>query len=371
MSSALSDLLSLSGAFAHDLDWAQAAGGNASVKDLGLDRLLVKASGQRLSAMDEKQGWVSLKLSATRAALNDPSLESLSHGQQQDETGERLAKALWPDSPPGRASLEAEFHVLGPRLCLHLHLVEALALLCLEDAPAIAESMLRPYGLDYAWADFRPPGHSLARQVALGFEKAPGVKLALMRNHGPIFWGDAVEEVLQRARTFRRILQRAFPPVVIPSLGKAADLNRATEALAFILRAGGVARTSKDPWVASLALGGAWSWQALCPDDFIYCGTSVPTLTVADALDHEKLLSIFGSDSTQAAVAVEGQGVVLAAREPERLRAMEELLYANAKARALARGLGKVRALRAAQGAEILGMRGEKYRQNVGGGVSA
>jgi rhamnose utilization protein RhaD (predicted bifunctional aldolase and dehydrogenase) len=209
-------------------DWVQAAGGNTSVKSA--DKLYVKASGCRLADMDAARGWVALDLGKARKVLNDPRYDTLPGALQQDAAGRELLKALDPMSPAGaRPSLEAEFHLLGPRVCLHLHVVEVLAGLSLKEGRAWFEKVLGGSGLKWAWVDYRPPGHSLAKLV----QAAGDVELVLMKNHGVIAYAQSAP------RAFELIgrLQQAVLKALGPRLQSA---------------------------------GPSMAWEPLCPDDVIY-----------------------------------------------------------------------------------------------------
>lgn len=364
----LAELAGLSKAAGRRLDWAQAAGGNSSLKTAdGL--LLVKASGLRLDETGAKRGFVALDLAALRAVLADESYAGLAAGPQQDRAGEALLAALRPlegvDSTGLRASLEAEFHALGPRVCLHVHLVEASAALCLEDAQKEFADVLGPLRLRLAWADYRPPGHSLACLVRDALRHAP-VDVAGLANHGIIAWGEQAAQVLALVERMQKALAAHFKPVEAPPLPsreneRASVLKRAASALKEALPGLTQVAAAEDPWARSLALGGVWSWQPICPDDVIYAGARVPELDLGAARP-ERLPALFGPDPAVAVLALRDHGVLIAARNARAWRNAHEQLYANARARALARTRGQVRPLGAAQARELLAMRGEQLR---------
>lgn len=210
--SALDALMELSCLAGGRSDWVQAAGGNTSIK--GESLLYVKASGCRLSAMSLKQGWVALDLEKAKKVLDDPRYDALPHARQQDEAGRDLLKALDPVSPAGaRPSLEAEFHLLGKKVCLHLHVVEVLAGLSLKDGQAWFENTLKDSGLAWAWVDYRPPGHSLAKRVQEALRRQPETELILMKNHGVIAYADSVDGALALVKRLQDLCAAAFGPL--------------------------------------------------------------------------------------------------------------------------------------------------------------
>ena len=120
-----------------------------------------------------------------------------------------------------------------------------------------------------------------------------------------------------------------------------------------------------DPWAQSLAADGAFAWAPICPDDVIYAGQAVPTLDARQAADPYRLQAAVLPASTVAVLAVRDHGVLIAARDERAWRFAHEMLYANARARALGRTRGQVRSLDAGQAAEVSGMKGEKFRQGL------
>lgn len=367
----LRELAGLSQAAGRRLDWAQAAGGNSSLKTPdGL--LLVKASGLRLDETSPKRGFVALGLAELRAVLDDPSYNALPHGQQQDKAGEALLAALRPlpgvDTTGLRASLEAEFHALGPRVCLHVHLVEGLAALCQADAKEELDKALQPLKLKAAWADYRPPGHSLACLVRDGLRERPAA-VAGMANHGLIVWGDQAAQAVALVERLQQALAAHFRAVEPPKLhAKPGDQDSACKRAAAAMKEAfphlGARGPATDAWAQSLAQGGAWGWQPVCPDDVLYAGFQVPELTPEQA-QAPRLLGVFGNEPKVVALALPDHGVMIAAKDARAWRAAHEILHANARARALARSRGQVRPLSRAQADEILGMRGEQHRQSL------
>jgi rhamnose utilization protein RhaD (predicted bifunctional aldolase and dehydrogenase) len=368
----LHELVALSQAAGRRRDWVQAAGGNSSLKREAEGLLLVKASGLRLDECTPTRGFVGLDLRSVRRVLAEGVQPGLSHAAQQDAAGDILLKALRPvpglDAAGLRPSLEAEFHALGARICLHVHLVEGLAALCQEDAQGELAAAL---DLPYVWADYRPPGHSLACLVDEALRER-SADVAAMGNHGLVVWGPDAKTVLATVERLQHSLGAHFKAVEPPPLhAKPKERREALAAAARAARAAwphlAEAREATDPWVLTLAQGGAWTWQPVCPDDVIYAGLDVPTLEAGQASDPGRLKGLLGEPAAVAVLALEDHGVLIAARDARAWRFAHEILYANARARALARTRGTVRPLRRDQCLELLGMKGEKYRQDLKG----
>jgi rhamnose utilization protein RhaD (predicted bifunctional aldolase and dehydrogenase) len=351
--SELDQLVALSQAAGALPDWAQAAGGNTSVK--GPQALYLKASGVRLSEMSPAKGWVSLDRAKAWAVLNDRRFDSLPHAQQQDEAGREMFKALLPGSPQGRPSLEAEFHLLGAKVCLHVHLVEALAGLSLKHGQAWFQAALKNSGLAWTWVDYRPPGHALARLVQAALTLAPRSSLVLMKNHGVIAYADGITEATALVERLQTACKQALGSLSPAPLAPVVRDNDAGFELAEALGPQALWKWSSDPWVSSLAVPGASPWVPLCPDDGIYVGLSVP--------QQQSLNPAPFKGQKRAAIALMGLGVLLAAQDQRNLDFLEEMLRASTRAAALGRRVGDLEPLTEAQCLTLMGMDGEKYRQ--------
>jgi ribulose-5-phosphate 4-epimerase/fuculose-1-phosphate aldolase len=353
------------GAAAHR-GWVQAAGGNGSVKDVGSDRLWIKASGFRMEEVGPggTEGQVALRLSQARQMVDERRYLGLPAGAMQDRARQDLAQAALPGQTL-RPSLETGFHALGGRVVLHTHPESVLAFLCLRDGKARLESLIDE---PFAWVPYTHPGHSLACYVADAARDRPEARIFFMKNHGLIVNADSGEEALALTEQIITRCQEAWGPVapsvsgipmaeVPPSL-----LGRAKSAWG----PGAACAFSRDPWLWSPLRGPVASWQALCPDDPIYSGPEVPLLEGAE--DVERYLERrLASGADKVAARLRGQGCFLAARTARAQRFMEEMLHANAVARALAQGREGFEPLSAGQCAELLGMEGERYRQGLAG----
>jgi rhamnose utilization protein RhaD (predicted bifunctional aldolase and dehydrogenase) len=233
--------------------------------------------------------------------------------------------------------------------------VEALAGLSLRQGKAWFEAALKESGLAWTWVDYRPPGHSLARLVQAALAQFPRSSLVLMKNHGVIAYADTVAEAIALIENLQAACTKALGPMEPDALPAPRRDAMAGPALAAALGPQALWKWSEDPWVASLAVPGAAPWAPLCPDDAIYVGLSVPQKNHFDA-------SPF-TGQKRAAIALMGQGLLLAAQDSRNLEFLEEMLRANARAAALGRRAGELEALSQAQCLTLMGMDGEKYRQ--------
>ena len=118
----------------------QGAGGNLSWKDGGV--LWIKASGAWLADAEKDDIFVPVDLDALRAALARPPHLSL---PERTDGGAR------------RPSIETFMHgVMPQRIVLHLHAIEALAVLVRADARETLRARLRNR-FRWEWVEYRKP----------------------------------------------------------------------------------------------------------------------------------------------------------------------------------------------------------------------
>jgi hypothetical protein len=349
-------------------DWAPGQGGCGSLKSAG-GLLLMKAAGLRMDEAGSGRGWVALDLAAVRDCRDQDG-----PGPTETQAAALLRKAQRPlpgaEAQGLRPPAEAELHALGPRVCLQLNMVEAAAALCLEDAQEELGAALRPLRLELAWADYRPPGHGLARLLRDGLGQRQA-QLAGLANQGLVAWGEQTAQVLALMRRVQQALAAHFKAVEPPHLRardgeRQAAMHRAANAVKAAFPGLKHTAPARDPWAQSLAAGGVWSWQPICPDDVLGCGAQVPETRASQEPPPERLLAAWGRRPGVAVLSVRDHGVLIAAADERAWRGAHELLGANARARALARTRNHVRPLDPAQVAELAG-RDEAMHSKPGG----
>lgn len=167
----LEELKSYSSRWGADLHIIQGAGGNTSWKHDG--RLIVKASGMRLSEAERHEVFVDVAL---------------------DDALAMARGAAAPPTPSGlRPSIETGFHAVMPhRFVMHAHSVEVIAFAVRGDGQAALAPLLG--GLRWGWIPYLKPGAAIARAVAELLEDAP-LDVVMMGNHGIIIGGDSCAEI--------------------------------------------------------------------------------------------------------------------------------------------------------------------------------
>jgi len=172
----LDDYQKLSISVAPDYSYVQGGGGNVSIKTI--DRVVVKASGTRLSEATPQSGYVLLD---RITAVN------------QISRGGSVQDSLASTSPSGRASIEAPLHVMcGGTYVAHVHSAGTIALGLTNRGGEFARVNrweLIPYV---------QPGEPLleALMASESFKRIQGT--AILGNHGLLAWAPTLEECVRR-----------------------------------------------------------------------------------------------------------------------------------------------------------------------------
>lgn len=171
----------------------QGAGGNVSWKEGRT--LWVKASGHWLAAAEREEIFVPVDLPAMQAGL--------AAGEWAVAPQVRHGSSLKP-------SIETPLHALMPQpVVVHLHPVELLPWLVLEDARAALQAVLGADLPQWVMVDYQRPGAPLAAAVAAACREVADVALVFLRNHGVVLGGASVAEVQQLLATLLARLTRS------------------------------------------------------------------------------------------------------------------------------------------------------------------
>ena len=162
--------LSLNRVFGSSTEFVQGPGGNISVKNG--NEIIIKTSG---TCLGETQTYEVCDLTALRKCLSERN-ESVKHTVLRGS---------------GTPSMEAYFHTLPTRLCVHLHPL-SLPLLLQKEDPCI-DGM--------AWVPYKQPGLDLAEEIIKIYTTQP---ILLFQNHGVLILADTVDEVFTHMETLYR-----------------------------------------------------------------------------------------------------------------------------------------------------------------------
>lgn len=162
--------LSLNRVFGSSTEFVQGPGGNISVKNG--NEIIIKTSG---TCLGETQTYEACNIDSLRKCLS--------------EKNENVKDTVLRGS--GTPSMEAYFHTLPKRLCVHLHPLSLPLLLHKED-PCI-DGM--------AWVPYKQPGLDLAEEIIKIYTTQP---ILLFQNHGVLILADTVDEIFTHMETLYR-----------------------------------------------------------------------------------------------------------------------------------------------------------------------
>ena len=263
------------------------AGINAYCAALGADRLLVQGAGGNVSWKDGGALWVK----ASGAKLADAEQRDIFVGVDLPALDHAIKRGDFAVSPrlfaagAMKPSIETLLHALMPqRIVVHLHVIDALALLVQPDCAEKLESRLAPRTarlpiVRWALVDYHQPGAALACAVAGALAQQPLLDVIFMKNHGVVFGAADIGALDQMLRTL--CLALCIRPVATSPAASPLAASESVPALASYARL--------DDDVQPLALDAtmfarlASDW-ALYPDHVVFLGPRAPVHASWDAL---------------------------------------------------------------------------------------
>jgi len=372
-----SDCLATARYGAGSLLLAQASGGNNSVKSRARDLLWVKASGKRLADVSATQGIVALRCSALKEIIRQEAfcspLGAAEERRQKHEEIVQLMQQAVLDPQQGRPSLESGFHSLLGDVVLHLHPVYLNAFSCMEGGHELL-SEIAPR--QFTWVEYATPGWELTLQIYRVLENtvlSEEHTSFILENHGFVASGESAQQVIMATEAFLTTA-RSFFGDLTAALFTAQPSTQAQEYAAQKLHS-----LYRECWgdqeaIVRPARFGAFKQVesslrlldtsgSLVPDDVVYSCREIRRCPLNGLRDLIGTFSAWPPDKL--AVAVEGAGTVLLARNALLLDAMEEMLLAQILVRTLIARRGSVRTLPAAEVEYLQSMESEKYRLMV------
>lgn len=157
----------------------QGSGGNTSYKKD--NKMWIKASGKRLASAMSDDIFVQVDLTQIRNNIkkdvNDPLAQSVINKTNL------------------RPSIETSLHALMPhKVVLHLHPVELLSWLVLQDGESVVNNFL--YDFSFAWIPYVRPGVELTYAVSRALENKDADVL-LLANHGLVVGADSCDQAIE------------------------------------------------------------------------------------------------------------------------------------------------------------------------------
>lgn len=176
----------------HRQDYFPGTGGNVSLKfDDG--RMLIKASGKRISHMKNNDGVVGLSY----VIIKDYFHSVLPHENGEEESGELISSTIH-STFEGRPSIETGFHALLPHAVIHSHSVYVNMFACSTVFEQIADTLFLGSPIPYLSIAYAKPGYHLTH---LFLEKVKRLsarpKVIFMKNHGVVVSAPTLIDAIQ------------------------------------------------------------------------------------------------------------------------------------------------------------------------------
>lgn len=179
-------------------DFVQGAGGNVSIK-IDSQKMLIKASGWRLSDIDENSGLVEVN-------LNQKNNRNFIFKGTRNFLSTR-------DLPKGeRPSIETGFHTFLDKFVIHTHSVYANIIACAVNGKLLWKEISKDFDFGAIWVGYSSPGENLALAVKKSAndyknEHLKMPEVILMQNHGLIISGDNLDRVFELHNEIQEIIK--------------------------------------------------------------------------------------------------------------------------------------------------------------------
>ena len=166
--------------------------------ELGQDRLLVQGAGGNVSWKDGDTLWIkgsgTWLANAKAANIFVPvALKKITSSLSRGEFSVIPELIVTSDLRP---SIETILHALLPqKIVIHLHAINPLAFLVLQDAKAKIEEISRALPWKSAFIEYFKPGAELAQAICNVMKVQDGIRVLFLKNHGIVIGGDSILEV--------------------------------------------------------------------------------------------------------------------------------------------------------------------------------
>jgi len=218
MKNDIQNLIKISRYASKSIAYIQGGGGNTSVK-IDDHQMAVKASGCKLSDMDETEGYVIVDYKKIKDYfLNADAKDS----DFETRSGQVFKSSFIPKEglKAMRPSVEAGFHSALKKYVIHSHSVYANILCCTKSGKSKAEKIFTD--ISFLWIPYVDPGAKLTMAIIQGIRymgKTPDV--IFMENHGVIVSADDAETAIDLHEKVNLsikkffVLTDGFPEVLI------------------------------------------------------------------------------------------------------------------------------------------------------------
>lgn len=252
-------------------DLIQAGGGNSSVK-LDGSRMLIKASGQLLSDVDENNGYVVVDIKKVLAIFEDSAII----GEENKRKRENRATELMKDSivlsnDSNRPSIETFLHAILYKNTLHTHPISVNILMCENNW----EEQLKELFPNALFVKYKTPGIDLALELkkeCVKYQRQIGQlpKIIFLQSHGLIITSNDPREIFTLTNSVNRVIEN--------TLGVDLSRYKLTNELTTIMKEKGsnqvISYLSEDDYLTKKITNNRSLFYQLplSPDTLVFCG---------------------------------------------------------------------------------------------------
>ncbi|MEM9103097.1 MAG: class II aldolase/adducin family protein [Pseudomonadota bacterium] len=195
MANPLNALKKLSQYAGNRYDLVQAGGGNASVKKQS-EGMFIKASGVRLSEVNELSGFVKVNDEQIRQFINSTNFSQWNKRQREHAANQCVMDARLQND--GKPSIETLLHAILDTYTLHTHPIAINAVVAKQDWLAVCEQLYP----DALFVTYATPGIDLAlamQEAMISYQQNKQVfpQVVFLQNHGLIVSCDRPEKVIE------------------------------------------------------------------------------------------------------------------------------------------------------------------------------
>lgn len=148
----------------------------------GAKTMHIKASGDRLDALDSDHGHVAVDYRSL--------LEQAARIETENDYQHQLRSFT---SGPGRASIETGFHALMGRVVIHSHSIYANVLTCAR----FGQQILADFFPDALFVPYATPGWEVTRLMKERLDGGCAPEVVFLQNHGLIVSGSTAERAIE------------------------------------------------------------------------------------------------------------------------------------------------------------------------------
>lgn len=349
---ALANLITFSHTIGQHPEFVQGGGGNTSAKDEA-GYMYIKASGSKLSEMNQDFGYTSLDYSAVLQALSELPDSPNDLGIENRFNAQLLSMA---NPVSFRPSMETAMHACLKRYVIHTHPVHTNILTCLDGGQNLIKQILKDEDAELFWVDYVNPGYNLAKAVS-HLPTSKRNSAIFLQNHGLITDSDNANEALDLTIRINELVKS----YLAQNFGISQDFT--VDELQEELTSGGkMVSFSSHPLMLE-ASENLFATQLLMqkgifPDSIVFSRNSTYFL------GEPELDECIGSETDAKIIFVADKGVYYFGSS-KRVQAMHEILLALFFILRGIKKIGQPHWIHDSDAEYILAMDSEKYRQKI------